>query len=359
MLEFGGTRYHYAPRRQLGKAPAVTRATCLAWIALLAWMLAGCTGQQVLNTLTSERGMHIAPDLPYGEMSGPKLDVYMPEGVKDAPVVVFFYGARWTSGDKEQYRFVAQGLTSRGIIAVIPNVRQYPQVRFPEFVEDAARAVRWTRDHIADYGGSPTRLYVMGHSSGAHIAAMLALDEEFLKGVGGSRAWLRGMIGLAGPYDFLPLTAPDLRDIFGPPDRFAFSQPVFYVDGQNPPLLLLHGENDDIVEVRNTNNLAAAVARAGGPVETVIYPRMSHSLLVGALGPMLRSTSDVLDHVVDFIMAHADERPGALQTEIRAVPLEIEQQPIPEPEAPPPAPIAPPAPPPPEPMPTVPVSPPQ
>jgi acetyl esterase/lipase len=178
-------------------------------------------------------------------------------------------------------------------------------VRFPAFVEDAARAVRWAQLHAGRYGGDPERLFVMGHSSGAHLAALLALQPDYLKAAGGDRAKLRGMIGLAGPYDFLPLTAPDLREMFGPPERFELSQPITFADGDNPPLLLLHGEDDENVGVHNTRNLASAVARAGGPVEAVIYPEMSHSWIVATLAAPLRARSDVLDRVADFVRRHS------------------------------------------------------
>lgn len=287
----------------------------------MALTLAGCTGRQVLNTLTPERGYDFAQDLPYNGTRNLKLDVYTPSGASKAPVVVFFYGGRWSTGDKSQFRFVGQALAASGSVVVMPNLRLYPEARFPGFVEDAASAVRWTRDHIAEYGGDPGKLFLAGHSSGAHVAALLALNEQVLGAVGIQRKSIKGMIGLAGPYDFLPITAPDLRDVFGPPERFALSQPIYYVDGQNPPVLLLHGENDEVIPVRNTQNLAAAISRAGGPVETVLYPRMSHSMLIGSLGPMLRSTSDVLDHVVGFIRDQADRAPLTDETGIRATPL--------------------------------------
>jgi dipeptidyl aminopeptidase/acylaminoacyl peptidase len=150
---------------------------------------------------------------------------------------------------------------------------------------------------------------------------MLALDEEFLKGVGGSRNWLRGMVGLSGPYDFMPITAPDLRDVFGPVDRFPYSQPIFFVDGQNPPLFLVHGEDDEIIDVANTRKLAQAVSKAGGPVETLIYPKLSHDMAIGSFASVLNKRYDVLSQVTDFIRrksaAGANVRPSA----INAAPL--------------------------------------
>lgn len=296
-------------------------------LALLsvALFLSACASPAVLNRVAPETGYSIARDQRYDEATGLTLDVYSPIGVKNAPTVVFFYGGRWTNGDKADFRFVGQALASRGFVAVLPNYRKYPEVRFPTFVEDGAKAVKWARSNASRYGGSGNRLFVMGHSSGAHIAAMLALNEEYLKAVGGSRLWLKGMIGLAGPYDFMPITASDLRDLFGPVDRFAYSQPIFFVDGKNPPLLLMHGANDEIVEVKNTRNLARAVAKAGGAVETVIYDNLSHSLIIGSMGSFLRGRADVLDQVESFVKREADAPRTAPQSEIRGTPLESVQ----------------------------------
>ncbi|HEX4895420.1 MAG TPA: alpha/beta hydrolase [Solimonas sp.] len=329
-------------------------------IALFASLLLGaCSGQYLLNRLTPDEGEKYLVDYDqiYDAATAQRLDVYHPRGAAKAPVVVFFYGGRWSGGDKAEFKFVGQALASRGFVALLANYRLYPEVRFPAFVEDGARAVKWARANAKRYGGDPAQLFVMGHSSGAHIAAMLALNGEYLKAVGGSRAWLKGMIGLAGPYDFMPITAPDLRDIFGPVDRFPQSQPIFFVDGKNPPLLLMHGEDDDAVWVKNTRNLAASVKRAGGPVDTIIYPSLSHTMILGSMASLLRGRADVLDQVESFILRVAKARPRA-ESEIkgRAVapedriegtilpePAPIEAVPLPEPgaDAPPPATVAP------------------
>lgn len=293
--------------------------------ALTALTLGACTNQQVLNRLAPNEGYGVALNQTYDESTGQKLDVYVPASGDNLPVVVFFYGGRWSTGSKAEYKFVGQALSSRGFVAVIADVRQYPRVRFPAFVEDGARAVKWARSHAQAYRGDPKKLFVMGHSSGAHIAAMLAINEEYLRAVGGSRNWLAGMIGLAGPYDFMPITAPDLRDIFGPVDRFAYSQPIFFVDGKNAPLLLLHGEDDEVVEVRNTRNLARSVAKAGGAVETVIYPKLSHELIIGSIASFLRARADVLDQIQAFVEKRAKGRPYTPETEIQATPLPTEE----------------------------------
>lgn len=295
------------------------RAARVAAVVLAAaFALGACSGQRALNTVTSDSGYTLASNIAYDDSGSLALDVYTPDGYKAAPVVVFFFGGRWEQGSKEDYKFVGQALAAKGFVAVIPNYRLYPQARYKDFLGDCARAVKWARQNAARYGGNPDKLVLMGHSAGAYNAAMLTLDPEFLKSVGGDRSWLKGMVGLAGPYDFLPLTDPDLRDIFGPPESFEQSQPVYWVDGKNPPLLLLHGEDDEIVLVKNTRNLATRVQRAGGQVETVIYPEMSHTKIVATLSTssiarLAVGKSDEMKYIADFVLRVANAKPKTPQ----------------------------------------------
>lgn len=281
----------------------------LGLLAMLGSLMAGCSGQKLLNTLTTERGYSRVPDLVFDAETGLKLDVYQPTGAQNAPVVVFFYGGRWSEGSKDLYEFVGGALAKQGFVAIVPDYRLYPSVKFPAFVQDSAKAVRWAHENARRYGGDLGRVFVMGHSAGAYNAAMLAMDESWLAAVGGSRRWLAGMIGLAGPYDFMPFTDPDIQDMFGPPARYEATQPINHVDGQNPPLLLLHGEDDSSVWPKNTRNLAAKVNTAGGPVETVIYPKMSHTWIVATLSQTLQSRSDVMAYVSDFVLRKSGLKP--------------------------------------------------
>jgi acetyl esterase/lipase len=273
-----------------------------AILAALAALLTGCSGQQLLNSLTIATNYTRSTNIAFDPATGLKLDVYKPDNAQNAPVVVFFFGGRWSEGDKDLYEFVGGALAKQGFVAIVPNYRLYPNVKFPAFAEDAAKAVRWAHDNAAHYGGDVGRIFVMGHSAGAYNAAMVALDEQYLHAQGGSRSWLKGMIGLAGPYDFLPFTDDDIKDMFGPPSRYESTQPINHVDGKNPPLLLLHGENDDSVFPKNTRNLAAKVKAAGGVAETVIYPKMSHTWIVATLAQPLQGRSDVMAYVKDFVL---------------------------------------------------------
>ncbi|MBI3635091.1 MAG: alpha/beta hydrolase, partial [Candidatus Rokubacteria bacterium] len=232
------------------------------------------------------------------------VDVYRPGApAGPAPIVVFFYGGFWKSGSRAEYRFAGYALASRGFVAVVPDYRLYPDVEFPAFVEDAAAAVRWVQAHAAQLGGDPSRIYLMGHSAGAHIAALLTLDERYLRTAGVPANAVRGTIGLAGIYDFLPL-ADSIRPVFGPTERWPDSQPIRFVDGTEPPMLLLHGTGDRVVSAGNSDRLAMRIRERGGRVESVVYPDASHARLVLALLPFWQHSPPVLEAVASFIRDH-------------------------------------------------------
>ena len=170
--------------------------------------------------------------LAYGEGPRQRLDVYRPRHAAKAPVLVFFSGGSWQRGSRDLYRFVGASLAAQGIVTVVPDYSIFPPARFPVFVEDAARAVRFARERSPQWGGDPARLVLMGHSAGAYIAAMLSFDPRWLRQVGlNSQIDLSGLIGLAGPYDFLPIESRTLRTIFGGANR-PETQPIFFITGK-------------------------------------------------------------------------------------------------------------------------------
>ncbi len=295
----GVVRYYSSSVIQLNTKEVPVRALFLVLASLLA--LSACSSRTYLNDMAPDSGYSLSQNVVFDDATGLKLDIYAPRGANQAPVVVFFFGGRWSEGAKEQYKFVGQALAARGIVAVIPNRRLYPRVHFPDFLYDAAKAVVWTHTHIASYGGSPSQIVLMGHSSGAYDAAMLALNPELLLREGGNRTWVRGMVGLAGPYDFLPITDPDLRDLFGPPENYDKTQPVFYVDGTNPPLLLMHGGKDKTIDVANTNKLFERVKRANGAAEKVIYPDLDQSRILDVVATNWQSRADVMSQIDSFV----------------------------------------------------------
>ena len=274
------------------------------WFLLTVCLLNACTGSDLLDATVARDGYHVAYDIPYGSLPRQKLDIYIPDDqTKPTPVIVFFYGGSWQMGDKDLYRFVGQAFASKGYITVIANYRLYPDVYFPAFVEDGAHAVRWVHDHISAYGGDTHNLYLAGHSAGGHIAAMLTVPAPYLAAAGGNPSWIRGMIGIAGPYDFLPLTDSNLIDLFGKVP-IAQTQPIHYVISDAaalPPLFLARGETDDVVDARNADSLAAHARASGTNVELRTYPNVGHIGIVLALAEGFRSTAPLLDDIDQFI----------------------------------------------------------
>ncbi len=203
------------------------------------------------------------------------LDIYTPRNVSRAPIVIFWYGGSWQNGSKNLYRFIGSGLAKEGFVAVLPDYRVYPEVRFPAFIDDAAAAVAWVREHAAEIGGDPERIFLAGHSAGAHIAAMLAYEDGRLAQAGVPAGTVRGFIGLSGPYALNP-NDDNLRTIFGAPYVHADWQPVRFVKPGAPPALLVHGEADTVVSVEHTRKMAQALEAAGVPLTLRIYPERRH-----------------------------------------------------------------------------------
>lgn len=266
-------------------------------VALLA-LLTGCTAGRLLATLTPGPG--VRADLVYDTRHDLRLDVYTPAQARSAPVVIFFYGGRWSGGRREGYRFVGKALARRGWVTVVPDYRLYPRVRYPQFLDDCARAVRWVREHAAEFAGDPERIVLMGHSAGAYNAVMVALTPQRL-GTARRPAWLRGVVGVAGPYDFLPLTDPVLQTIFGPREQWPDTQPVNRVGPGTPPMLLIQGTDDAVVKPRNSEALAARINASGGSATQLLLPGLGHAWPLLALAGPLRWRAPVLDAVDAFV----------------------------------------------------------
>lgn len=267
--------------------------------------LARLTGLQPLTMFDrlvpkDRGGVRIAAGVPYGEGPRRRLDIYAPRGVSAGagrPVILFFYGGWWAFGTRTDYGFLGRALAAQGFVTVVADYRLVPEGRFPGFVEDGAAALRWVRGHIGAYGGDGERIVVAGHSAGAYIAAMLAVDGRRL---GPDRETLRGLIGLAGPYDFVPFTVQAARDAFGHWPEPAETQPVTHADAGTPPALLLTGADDVTVRPRNSKALAAKLRAEGVAAEVKLYPGIGHTGLILALARPFRRRAPVLADMAAF-----------------------------------------------------------
>jgi acetyl esterase/lipase len=247
--------------------------------------------------------IQLTQSIAYAERSRHRLDVCRPRGAAAAPVIIFFYGGAWQSGYKELYRYVAKALARRGYVAVVPDYRIYPEVCYPDFLDDGAQVVRWVKDNIARFGGDPDKLFLKGHSAGAHIAAMLSIDARWLGKVGlDPRRDIAGLIGIAGPYDLMPLRDEKLKVIFGGVNR-PETQPIFHVAPGAPPALLMTGGRDRLVEPGNSVRLAARLVAAGNAATVLTYRRIGHFIIIAAVAPLLRFLVPVMRDVDAFIAA--------------------------------------------------------
>ncbi len=276
------------------------RRTLLAGLSTL---LAGCVSPLgTFNALAPRDGgvRRVAEGIAFGEGPRRRLDVYAPEAPGPHPVLVFIYGGSWSSGRRQDYAFAGAAFAARGFVTVVPDYRLVPDTRFPGFLDDGAAALRWVADHVGEYGGDASRIVLVGHSAGAYNAIMLALDAHYLADAGVDAARVRGAVGLAGPYDFIPFDVPATRDAFGEAPDAVLTQPIHFARADAPPLLLLWGEDDTTVGPRNLRSLETAMRTAGGRVETKTYPGVDHVDIMLAVSRPFRGRAPTLNDVTGF-----------------------------------------------------------
>ncbi len=275
-------------------------------------VLAACSPLGTLNALAAKDTYRLTPGVAYGPLPRQQLDIYTPTSAAPPggwPVVVFFYGGTWNTGERADYRFVGEALAARGVLVVVPDYRLYPEVRYPEFLKDSALAVAYGLAEAKRLGGDPARVFVMGHSSGGYNAAMVALDPRWLAASGHAPSELAGFIGLAGPYDFYPIDNPDAKPVFFHPDYPPHSQPIEFAGAGSPRTFLGAAINDRLVNPeRNSQQMNAKLAAAGVPVTLRLYEHVSHATLIGAFGRPLRGLAPVLDDTVSFIESAPPKR---------------------------------------------------
>jgi len=286
----------------------VLLALLAAGIAAIAALMIFVSPPGQLSILDAAIGGGIGVDrpgsaIPFGT-HGQTLDVWRPAGAPKAgkPVLIFWYGGGWVAGDRRAYAFAARAYAKAGFVVVMPDYRKVPDIRFPAFLQDGAEAVKWTRDHIAQYGGDPDRIAVAGHSAGAHITAMLALDTQWLKAEGVDPKIIKAAVGLSGPYDFYPFTSSRAIEAMKGADPAA-TQPITFARADAPPMLLVTSTGDTEVRPKNAINLAAKLKALGAPVTLIQYPALTHEDVVKALSKPFRGKGPILADSVAFLNA--------------------------------------------------------
>lgn len=281
------------------------RALLILILALASLLPSAATAVSIMDPFNVEPAMDggsvkLGDGIAYADGPRKKLDVYTPQNpTGSAPVVFFIYGGGWNHGERTDYQFAGRALASRGFVVVIADYRLVPEVRYPEFLEDNAQAIKWIEDNIERYGGDKRRLFLAGHSAGAYNAVMLALDHSFLRDHGVTIP-IQGIAALSGPYDFYPFEYNEVREAFGTAPNPEGTQPINLVTPDTPPIFLASGTTDPIVRVQNTENLARRLREQGVWVTEKYYEGFGHMEPVLSLGALWRWRMPVLDDVVTF-----------------------------------------------------------
>jgi acetyl esterase/lipase len=269
----------------------------------------------------------IKENIEFGTHPKLKYDLYLPdnpnEELSNTPVIVFFYGGSWNRGDKSEYEFVGRRLASMGYIAAVPNYRLYPEVQYPDFLEDGAQSIAHLKKELekAEYKNlKPARQYVlMGHSAGAYNAAMLALDPRWLNAAGiDHQTSIRGLIGLAGAYNIYPVNDTDVQPVFNHPNYPPKSQPIDYAATSNISSLLLAPQSDTLVSIeRNTNALHNALQSAGNQSKVETIEGTDHVTLIGTLSPLLFFKGSTAKPIDEFIRELYTRNQGSKTTQLQ------------------------------------------
>ncbi|AHK16322.1 alpha/beta hydrolase [Thalassolituus oleivorans] len=273
-------------------------------------VLTACSPQGIVNGISKVYSADVVRDLPYGQLERQKYDLYLPSGNESdspTPVIVFFYGGSWNSGEKSGYEFVARRLTAQGYIVAVPNYRLYPEVTYPDFLVDCAAAVKVIHDELqsAKYRAlnPEQKLILMGHSAGAYNAAMLAMDDRWLSAEGLDRMdSLRGWVGLAGPYDLYPIVLEDVKPVFFYPNYPPNSNPIEFVESSDLPALILAPENDELISTeRHSYSFSKALDKLNKPHTLVTVKGTGHTSLIGAFSPVLFFKGSTIEPINTFI----------------------------------------------------------
>jgi acetyl esterase/lipase len=248
--------------------------------------------------------------IPFGT-HGQTLDVWRPSGdaTVKRPVLIFWYGGGWVKGDRRAYAFAARAYAKAGFVVVMPDYRKVPDIHFPAMLQDGAEAVKWTRDHVADYGGDPNRVGIAGHSAGAYTVAMIALDERWLKAERVDPHIIKAAVGLSGPYNFYPFTEGRAKDALGNAKDPMMTQPITFARADAPPMLLVTSTLDTEVKPHNAYDLEKKLGSLGATVKLIDYPGLTHEHVAMALSRPFRGKAPVLADSVTFLNNTLAQRP--------------------------------------------------
>lgn len=268
--------------------------------------------------------VEVVKDVPY--YTGPdadavkhKLDLYLPKGHKDFPVLFFVHGGAWRSGDKRLYGKLGDRFASNGIGTVIVNYRltqkaeppATPRNQHPTHIQDVARAFAWTYKNIPARGGRADQIFACGHSAGGHLVALLACDESYLKAEGLSAKSVKGVIPISGVYTIIP---GRLSAVFGEDQEICRkASPIQHVKGSEPPFLILYAEKDYFSLDVMAENMCRRLKAAKADADVVKLKDRDH---ISIIRNTVHQDDPVTQAVLEFIAKHS----GLMLTAVEAMP---------------------------------------
>ncbi len=265
------------------------------------------SGKAVGPQTVLARDTVVKSDLPYGKDEKQRLDLYAPKGIKQAPVVVFVHGGEWTKGNKTPVGFKPKLLNENGIVFVSINYRLTPVVKHPAHVRDVAAAVRWLYDHVAEHGGDPRKMVLMGHSAGCHLVTLVSLDLRYLAEVKLTPADLRGVVAWSGgAYDLVEKVKSGgrygefIKNTFGDSEvAWKDASPVSHVkDGRALPAYLFVSVEAGNASHKAAERLAGLIRAARGQATSRLLEGRTHRTANELLGSPDDATAAIL---LDFL----------------------------------------------------------
>lgn len=283
----------------------------LVILILLPLGLVACSPTSALNTMVPAGSYEVHQDIAYAADERQRMDIYMPsQGPLHTDIIMFVYGGSWEDGDKQDFEFIGQAFARLGYVTVIPNYRLYPQAEFPEFINDVAKALGAVPDQIdalrtqqamptgVEQCPSGRNVILAGHSAGAHTAALIATDPQYLERHA-PNVQLSALIGLAGPYD-LPLQHERVKDKFTRVEGDE-ANPIALASEATPQTLLIHGESDTVAKPEHAAAFANKLEELGVHVTLKTYPRRRHVDLVASLASPLRFWTPAYNDIQTFL----------------------------------------------------------
>ncbi len=260
-------------------------------------VLSSCAPVNILNTLTPSSSFDRTKNISFGSLERQTLDIYRTDRPKSgAPMLVFIHGGSWSEGNKDIYKFLAEGFTSSGYDVVVPNYRLYPVARYPDMIVDSAKAIAYMVKE------NPERNFVlMGHSAGGYNMLMTMLVPKYLRTENVSLCRkIVGGISLAAPTGIIPLSEEPYITIF--PDRFTgLDAPLNNVNAPTPPIFLGNGAKDKTVYPQNAKALAQKITERGGVAKVKIYEDLNHIDMVKVISRLFDGGSTLKSDIIDFI----------------------------------------------------------